>query len=42
MDELQRRLRFAYVDGAESWSVENVGRSLTTDELRVVARYPHR
>ena len=33
MDAMRRRLRFAYVDGAEEWSRENVGRSLTDDEL---------
>ena len=40
MDELRRRLRLAYVDGAEEWARENVGRRLTTDELgRVIGRY---
>lgn len=40
MDELRRRLRLAYVDGAETWQRENVGRSLTRDELgRVIGRY---
>jgi hypothetical protein len=43
LEELRRRLRFAYVDGAEEWSRENVGRSLTTDELgRVMGRYAGR
>ena len=32
-DELRRRLRLAYVDGAEEWTRENVGRALTRDEL---------
>ncbi len=40
MDELRRRLRLAYVDGAETFSMVNTGRRLTTDELgRVIARY---
>jgi hypothetical protein len=40
LEELRRRLRLAYVDGAEEWSRENVGRGLTTDELgRVIGRY---
>jgi hypothetical protein len=40
MDELRRRLRFAYVDGAEEWTRENIGRALTSDELgRVIRRY---
>ncbi len=39
MDELRRRLRLAYVDGAEEWTVANVGRRMTTDELgRVIGR----
>lgn len=36
MDALRGRLRFAYVDGAEEWTRENVGRPLTHDELVVV------
>ncbi len=43
MDELRRRLRFAYVDGAEVWTRENVGRGLRRDELgRVLGRYTGR
>jgi hypothetical protein len=40
LDELRRRLRFAYLDGAETWSREHVGRGLRRDELgRVIGRY---
>jgi hypothetical protein len=40
MDELRQRLRLAYVDGAETWARENVGRGLTRDELeRVLGRF---
>jgi hypothetical protein len=40
LDELRRRLRFAYVDGAEEWTRQNVGRGLTRDELGgVIGRY---
>lgn len=40
LDELRRRLRLAYVDGAEAWTQETLGRSLDPDELvRVVERY---
>jgi hypothetical protein len=40
MDELRRRLRLAYVEGAESWALENRGRGFDRDELgRVIARY---
>jgi hypothetical protein len=39
MDELRRRLRFAYV--AEEWSRENLGRSLTGPELQGVLRRYH-
>ena len=40
MDELRRRLRLAYVDGAEEWARRELERGLTRDELgRVVARY---
>ena len=38
LDELPRRLRFAYVDGAEAWAVANVGRGLTTKEQAGVLR----
>lgn len=33
MDALRRRLRLAYVDGAEHWTLENVGRPMTGNEL---------
>ncbi len=40
MDFLRRRLRLAYVEGAETWARENVGRGLNADELgRVIARF---
>jgi len=40
MDFLRRRLRLAYVEGAETWTRENVGRGLNADELgRVIARF---
>jgi hypothetical protein len=40
LDELRRRLRFAYVDGAEDWTGQNIGRGMTRDELgRVIGRY---
>jgi hypothetical protein len=43
LDDIRRRLRFAYVDGAERWSRDNTGRVLTTDELgRVIGRYEGR
>jgi hypothetical protein len=43
MDELRRRLRFAYVDGAETWTRENVGRAMTPSEMTgVVRRYSGR
>ena len=38
MDELRRRLRLAYVDGAQEWTGENLGRGMTGDELARVAR----
>jgi hypothetical protein len=37
MDELRKRLRLAYLEGAESWSRENVGRSMTEREMAGVA-----
>jgi hypothetical protein len=38
--ELNRRLRLAFVAGAEARSRETVGRGLTADELRrVIERY---
>ena len=40
MGEL-RRQRLAYVDGAEECSRDNIGRSLTVDELEgVLRRFP--
>jgi hypothetical protein len=43
LEDLRARLRLAYVEGAESWTREKVGRGLTRDELRrVTARYPGR
>lgn len=40
MDELRRRLRLAYVDGAEAWTRHELERSITCDELgRVIGRY---
>ena len=38
MVERRRRLRLAYVEGAEEWSRDNVGRGLTGDELEGVLR----
>jgi hypothetical protein len=39
--ELNRRLRLAFVRGAEERSLREQGRGLTADELRrVLARYP--
>src|SRR3954453_16103194 len=38
MAERERRIRLAYVEGAESWSRENVGRGLTEGELEGVIR----
>lgn len=37
-DELRRWLRLAYMDGAEQWTRENVGRGMTGDELEGVLR----
>jgi hypothetical protein len=43
MDELRRRLRLAYVEGAERWATANLGRPLDRDELgQVVERYAGR
>jgi hypothetical protein len=43
MDELRRRIRRAYTEGAEEWSREHSGRGLTDDELTgVLAHYPPR
>jgi hypothetical protein len=35
MAERERRIRLAYIDGAEEWSRETVGRRLTEGELGV-------
>jgi hypothetical protein len=41
LEELNRRLRQAYLAGAEEQSQEGEGRSLTAEELeRVLWRYP--
>jgi hypothetical protein len=43
LDALRQRVRLAYVDGAEEWTRENVGRGLTRDELgRVIGRFRQR
>lgn len=43
LDALRRRLRLAYVEGAEDWAAANLGRPLHGDELgRVIARYTGR
>jgi hypothetical protein len=34
----ERRIRLAYLDGAETWSREAVGRGLTEGELEGVVR----
>lgn len=40
LDAMRRRLRLAYVDGAEEWTAGNLGRRMTTDELgRVIGRF---
>lgn len=38
MAERERRIRLAYLDGAESWSRETAGRGLSNDELEGVVR----
>lgn len=41
MGELRRRARLAYVQGAEEWTRENLGRVMTGDELeRIIERAP--
>ena len=35
-DELRRRLRFAYLEGADDWAERELGRKLTADELEGV------
>lgn len=43
LDELRRRVRFVYLDAAEEWTLQKVGRRLTRDELgRVIGRYAGR
>lgn len=40
LEELRQRLRQAYVEGAEGWARENLGRGLTDSELTgVLQRY---
>jgi hypothetical protein len=40
MDELRKRLRMAYDEGAETWAAQNLGRTLDSEELeRVIGRY---
>ena len=41
MDAMRRRLRLAYVDGAEEWTRGELGRGLTNDELRGIVRRFH-
>jgi hypothetical protein len=38
MAERERRIRLAYIDGAESWSRETTGRGLTEAELEWAVR----
>jgi hypothetical protein len=43
MDELRRRLRLAYIEGAEGWSSKHVGRGLIEQQLAgVLDRYEGR
>jgi hypothetical protein len=43
MDELRQRLRLAYIEAAEEWTRDNVGRGLTGHELEgVLTRFPGR
>jgi hypothetical protein len=43
MDALRRRLRLAYVEGAEEWSQSELGRGMTGEELeRVTGRFAAR
>jgi hypothetical protein len=40
MEELRRRLRLAYIEGAEGWARPELGRGLRQDEFeRVIERY---
>jgi len=42
-EELRQRIRLAYVDGAETWMREHVGRPMTERELAgALRRYPGR
>lgn len=38
MAERERRIRLAYIEGAEEWSRERIGRGLTESELEGVVR----
>lgn len=38
MEELRRRLRLAYIEGAESWAVSALGRGLTDVEVAALVR----
>jgi len=41
MEARERRIRLAYLQGAEEWSRENSGRPLTEDQLEgVIRRFP--
>jgi hypothetical protein len=43
MDELHRQLRMAYLEGAEAFCSDNLGRGITVDELgRIAERYAGR
>lgn len=43
LDRIRRRLRLAYLEGAEEWSQANTGRGLTTERLAaVIDRFPTR
>jgi hypothetical protein len=43
LDALRRRVRLAYVQGAEEWTRANIGRTMTPDELAgVLERYTGR
>jgi hypothetical protein len=41
LDELRRRLRLAYLEGAEEWTRETVGRPMSNAQLtRALTRFP--
>jgi len=41
LEELRQRIRLGYLDGAEGWTRQHIGRGLTADELRsIVGRSP--